>query len=345
MYYVIGIYAIFMLFTIFFRGNKKEKLIMIIPISFLALFSGTRKDIGGYDYYVYEYFYNLANGENPYGYEKFFVYLRDFMKMLNFSYWEFLFSLSCIFSLIMYHLLKKYSVSPIFSFLIYISTYYYWHNFTIIRNYIAILIFWISLEYIIEKKPIKYFLLITIAFMFHKTSIILYPMYYLLNLKLNTKKIMMFYGVGLLLNPLSSLAFKIQIDFLGLSERLTRYSQIVEKGNFFEFSEMGIYTLALILLAKDLNEEENIFFNISVFSFLIFLIFYRFAIILRFLEFFRIGIIVLLPYVFNKIEEKIENKNLKYCFLAVFLTYFSWRYYYIVTGYLIYNYKTWIPYL
>lgn len=55
-----------------------------------------------------------------------------------------------------------------------------WYNFSlnIMRQCIAIAIFLYALRYIMEKKPIHYFIAITVALMFHTTALLFYPVYF-----------------------------------------------------------------------------------------------------------------------------------------------------------------------
>ncbi|MGL6169055.1 MAG: EpsG family protein [Fusobacteriaceae bacterium] len=338
MIFVLGIFGIFLFYSVVFTEDFYEKNLLLIPVFLLTLYTGTRFNVGGYDYHVYKYFYNLPYFQNPYGYEHLFVFLKDFFKFFRFNYNIFLLTLSFIFNYTIYKLFIKYSINPTVSFLIYLSTFYYWHNFTILRNFIAILIFWISLKFIIEKKLLVYIALITIATFFHKTAIILYPFYFLLNYKLNKKSLICIFGTALFINPLSFYIFKLNIEFLGLSERLNRYSRIVEHGNRYEFSELLILVFISLFFIKKASSEEAIFINLNIFALFIFLSFYRFAIILRFLEYFRLGVFITIPFIISKIENKLI-KNL--AFIAILL-YFTFKYYDTVTAYAIYNYKSWL---
>ncbi|WP_432205428.1 EpsG family protein (plasmid) [Cetobacterium somerae] len=338
MIFVLGIFGVFLFYTVAFTEDPYEKFLLIIPVFFLTVYTGTRFNVGGYDYHVYKYFYELPAFQNPYGYELFFVLFRDILKFIGLNYNYFLLFLSLISNFFIYKLFISYSSYPTLSFLIYLSTFYYWHNFTIIRNFIAILIFWISLKYIIERKFIVYISLITLACFFHKTAIILYPFYFLLNYRFTKKSLILLYLFSFVINPLSFFIFKFNISFLGLSERLNRYRHIVEHGNFFEFSELFIFTIALIFFLKDYTNKENVIINLNVFALFIFITFYRFAIILRFLEYFRLGVFVGIPLLlFN-----IRNKHLKYIMLSLLFMYLTFKYYDTITAYAIYNYKTWL---
>ncbi|WP_047383102.1 EpsG family protein [Cetobacterium sp. ZOR0034] len=338
MIFVLSIFGIFLFYSIFFTEDIYEKQILIMPLSILILFTGSRINVGGYDYHVYKYFYELPYFQNPYGYEKLFLILKDFSKFIGLDYNYFLFFLSLIFNFIIYKIFITYSMYPTLSFLIYLSTFYYWHNFTIIRNFISILIFWISLKYILQRKLIIYFCLITIACLFHKTAIILYPLYFFLNYKQTKNSLIYLLGMGVIINPISYLIFKLNINFLGLSERLNRYSHIIESGNFYEFSELFIIVFISLFFIKIADSKENLFINLNIFALFIFISFYRFAIILRFLEYFRVGIFITIPFILSRIENKFI-RNLLFITLLLYLTF---KYYDTVTAYAIYNYNTWL---
>lgn len=338
MIFVLGIFGIFLFYTIFFTEDPYEKFLLIMPVFLLSIYTGTRINVGGYDYHVYKYFYELPYFQNPYGYEYFFILLRDFSKFLGLNYNFFLLFLSFIFNFIIYKLFISYSRYPTLSFLIYLSTFYYWHNFTIIRNFIAIIIFWISLKYIIERKIFIYIFLITLACFFHKTAIILYPLYFLLNYGFTKKSLSFLFILSLIINPLSFIIFKLNISFLGLSERLNRYSHIIEHGNFYEFLELLIFVTILLFYFKNSTKKESVLLNLNIFALFIFISFYRFAIILRVLDYFRLGIFIGIPFIiFN-----ISNKYLKYLSFIILCSYLVFKYYNTITDYAIYNYQTWL---
>lgn len=338
MIFVLGIFGIFLFYTMFFTEDRYEKTLLLIPLALLTIYAGTRIDVGGYDYHVYKYFYELPYFQNPYGYERLFVLLRDLSRFLGLSYNHFLLGLTAIFNLGIYRLLITYSIYPTLSFLIYLSTFYYWHNFTIIRNFIAIIIFWFSLKYILERKAVPYFILITSAFFFHKTAVILYPLYFLLDHRWDRRSLGMFLGLAFCINPLSFLIFKINIPFFGLSERLSRYSHIIEHGSPHDFLELLVVVGMLFFVMKDTSEKDNLMINLNIFALLFFIAFYRFAIVLRFLEYFRLGFFIGVPLFLSKIK----SRNIKYMCFAIICIYLTGRYYNIILAYSIDSYRSWL---
>ncbi len=337
------IFTLLILQFIFFSGTKYEKKMLLIPTVFLFLFGGLRKGIGGYDYYVYEYFYNLPKNQNPYGYEIGFVKLRNFCHILGLNYNGFLMILSFIFIFILYYLFIEYSEQPTLCLLIYFSLFYFWQNFTILRNFIAIILFWIGIKYILEDNFIKYIIFCIVAFLFHKSAIIIFPMYFLLKLKPKKKIIILsFLGAGVL-TLFSSLIFYIKSDLFGLTERILRYSNIKESGNIGEYLEILILNIILYkVIFKEkkitLEKKDIIFCNMSFFSLIIFTIFFRYAIVLRFLEYFRLGIVIVIPYLIFKIK----NENYRYLTVFILILYLFYRLYNGIYDYGLINYKTWI---
>lgn len=344
-YSLIGIYLLFLIVVIFFSGNGREKNILLIPVTILSAFVGLRGAVSGYDYHVYGYFYNLGYGENPYGYEKLFLYLKDLFRFLGADYNIFILALGMFFVFGTYYIFIKYSANPTICFFIYLSTFFFWHNYNILRNFIGIIIFYMALDFVLKKKIWKYMLAVVVAFNFHKTAIILFPLYFLLRTKLKLKVMGAVTVAALLINPLSDLVFKLNIGFLGLGERIGRYTGIKEMGNSQEFGELIVLVvgMALVLLyngkrEEELGERENLFYNLTFYSFIFFVIFYRYAIMLRFMEYFRFAGIITAVYLMNRIR----GKNLKYIALFSLMIYLTFRYYNSVFDYGMADYKTWL---
>jgi hypothetical protein len=57
--------------------------------------------------------------------------------------------------------------------------------FNLLRNQVAIFIFLNSLDYIIKRKPLPYFLLCLSALSFHLSSLLFFPLYFFLNRRIN----------------------------------------------------------------------------------------------------------------------------------------------------------------
>lgn len=343
-YALIFIYLLLVLYIIFFSGYIYEKKLMFIPAFFLSLFVGMRGVVSGYDYLVYKYFYELNSNENPYGYEMLFVASRNLVKYFGGDFNVFILILGIFFVVGVCHIFNKYSDNPSLALFIYLSTFFFWHNFNILRNFIAIILFYFALKFILERKPVQYYLLVLMAINFHKTALILLPFYFIGTLNLKKRTMALLTILALALTPLSSSVFYLKINFLGIGERISRYIGIKEMGNIQEYSEL----IVVLLLAtgifiwdmrngREITREENLFYNLTFYSFLIFTVFFRFAVILRVMEYFRFAYILL----FVSVLGKIERKSIKYITLMLLMLYMTSRYYNSIYDYGMANYVTW----
>lgn len=344
-YTLIFLYLLLTLCVLFFTGYEYEKKLMSIPAFFLSAFVGMRGVVSGYDYLVYKYFYELGYGENPYGYEILFVKSRDVLKFLGGSFNLFILILGIFYVVGTCYIFNSYSKNPFLALFIYFSTFFFWHNFNILRNFVAIILFYFALKFILERKTIHYYILIVMAINFHKTALMLLPLYFITDVKLTKRLMVLLTLMAITLTPLSSSVFYLKVNFLGIGERISRYMGIREIGNTQEYLEL----IAVLILAtavfiweqkkgREISREENMLYNLTFYSFLIFTIFFRFAVILRVMEYFRFAYILL----FVSVLGKIERKNIKYILLMLLMMYMTSRYYQSVYDYGMANYKTWL---
>lgn len=173
-------FLLFMLVIIIGLSKIPNKNYIIFAILFL--FSALRFDVG-YDYGAY---YKVITDLNSINYERFGIFDRliiDLSRELNFYQFYFIFT-----SFIIIYLISKtvnnYSDNYLFSMLIFLAIpIFYLMSLTIIRQYIAISIVFFSLKYIVDRNFFKYFILITIASIFHTTALVTLPMYFLYRVK------------------------------------------------------------------------------------------------------------------------------------------------------------------
>jgi len=118
-----------------------------------------------------------------------------------------LFASGFIYLLAYFKLIKKHSLVTWLSIFLFIMTVFY-TSFFLLRQTLAVSICLFSLRYIVERKFLKFFLLIGIAFCFHQTSLIFITLYFLYPLKLNNKSFFIYIGLALIL----SLAFRQMVN-------------------------------------------------------------------------------------------------------------------------------------
>lgn len=72
---------------------------------------------------------------------------------------------------------------------------FYYTSFDIVRHYIAVAFFLLAYKYLEEKKPIRYFIIVMLGFVFHKVAIFFVFLYFIRNLK-NSPISWALFGVG-----------------------------------------------------------------------------------------------------------------------------------------------------
>lgn len=201
-YIMIFIFCIIMLvFNNCLKEQKHKKIFEITTLIILCIISGTRYYLGGTDYYVYQEvfkavpnvfrfnFSTIHNNCYTYGMEKGFLYFVSIIKTIGFNYYGFTLIHSIIFYTGLYVGLKRYTKNFNFLIIIFLYKLFFYNTFISLRQSITIVIFFIAIRFIQEKKAIKYFLCCTLAMLFHNGAIILFPIYFINKVKLTKKRI------------------------------------------------------------------------------------------------------------------------------------------------------------
>lgn len=172
-----------------------RKYFLLCCLIFCALFSSLR-DLGvGTDTWLYVLdfqnsdnfndLYSLLGIYNESGYQIIKYLVRGVTS--NYSYLFFILSLYiCMLYIIV---ISKLSTSPVISFIIFLLLGFYTFHFNALRQGLACAIVIYSSIYILKSDFKKYISCILIGFLFHKSIIILIPMYFLAKVKLDFKKI------------------------------------------------------------------------------------------------------------------------------------------------------------
>lgn len=101
----------------------------------------------------------------------------------NYHFMIFVHSLLCVF--LLYKFFKRYTHNIMLGFIIYFAFDGMVLSINLLRNVLAILIFINAIPYLIDRKPLPYFMMCLAAFAFHYSSIIFFPLYFFLHKKTN----------------------------------------------------------------------------------------------------------------------------------------------------------------
>jgi len=116
--------------------------------------------------------------------EKGFITYLAAVKQIWPNYHFFVFVSSLIDVLILNIFLKRYIPRYALGFLVFILMGGFIQETDLMRNTKSIFLFLLSLRYVKERKPVKYFALNILGMMFHLSSVIYLPVYFLLNRKI-----------------------------------------------------------------------------------------------------------------------------------------------------------------
>lgn len=278
------------LIDIFSENRELKRDIYIFLIGILVIFFGTRGYIG-YDWYNYKSNFEqsqnvlelIKNGFVVGGFEKGYQFYCGTVRLFTANYINFNLVNTIIDFTLIYFILKKYSKYPILSLFIFFGVYGIALEIDMIRNLKSILLFILSIEYIENRRISPFIALNILGFLFHTSSLLYFPMYFLLKIKWNRVFIFMIFILGnlyyfsnirLIINGVDKVKDKIPG---GIGDKIAGYISIVPKDFPLGFSlfylERIILFLIVFLIGKRLTEKRygNIFANslfLSVFIFL-----------------------------------------------------------------------------
>jgi len=222
---------IFSVAFVYLSNMRLSKSIDIRTLSFINLFLsfainslliGLRGQTVGVDTAYYVSFYNIAtrfNFNNLFNniYEPGFVYLSYLLRSVNASIVIFLIVCSSItmalFYIFYYPEKQLLSYGIIFAY----CTGFIFFMMNGMRQAIAVMIFSLSIKYIRNKNPVKYCLVIFLAFLFHYSAILLLPLYFIIQklVNINYKTWAIIIIISIFINPSSFIySFANRLTFL-----------------------------------------------------------------------------------------------------------------------------------
>ena len=258
------------------------------------------------DYIPYYKFYHgsLENGD------RFEVTARIYRNISpSFHVFLFLYALTSVF--LKLYSIKQNSSYHILSIITLISTSFLLHDFIQIRASCAIAIFLFSIKYLIEKKFLKYFLLICIACLYHKSSAVFFVLPIFSSHKFNTK-----FWISLII--ISYFFAFLKLDLFSLIELILpndNYVYILIKNLNEESHGVNVFNLEqlvklsivfyFIIYKNRLKNDKYIFLKIYILSIVILPVFSSLVVVaFRLAEMFNVVIVFLLPEIINISKNK-----------------------------------------
>src|SRR5699024_7531939 len=200
-------------------------------------------------------------------------------------------------------------------------------SFNVIRQSLAIVLVAFGINYIIQKKFLKYLIVVILATLFHESAIIFICLYFLYGIRLNIKNVL--YVI------ISFIIIFISIDqlinyFVSHSNSLSYLggSLILDKGSGFLFPLINLFILlfvSYIKLTNNPNKNFDFYFYIVLIGFLNSLISMQAGILLRLNYYFFFLYVIIIPFSIAQIKNKNDRLLLTYIIVTVTLIYFVIR--------------------
>ena len=272
---------------------------------------------------------SFLNSEFEFGYRLLNAAIKTFTDNVQ---WLFLF-ISFFTNLMLFSSIKKYSSHVFISLLIYFGTIYFVLDMSGIRQCIALNLFFISLDFIIKRDIFKYIAIILVASLFHITSLVLIPLYFILNINFKSWLLISFVFIGILISVFQISWVDSFFDNFTNSlytnyiiGKLSRYSARGDSRNF----GIGFIlnsAIFLICLVNRKKFKENKLFNLLLNMYVISMFFYYHTWELnelssRFRLYFSLGNVILFTLLIDAYKEKIY-KSLVFIFIVSFSLFYS----------------------
>lgn len=271
---------------------------------------------------------------------KFLIFINTKLFYRNFTSFLLIFALLGV--SIKLYAFTKLSPIPILSIILYILSYFWLHEYIQIRAGVATGIFLLATKDLSEGNTRKYFIKTFLAIMFHWSSIVLIPLYFLVR-KMSIKLIALFPALGIFLY-LIGFDFNILIDYVlnisGIDPALyymyAGYKNEINVFNPIAVSYLLIFLGITLLLFRNrysFSEYEVTLykiFSIGIFIFFLTSLLHAPVVAFRLLEYFNIILLILLPFIVLKFKQKIFIST-------VFISYFSVYTYFLFTKVIVFN--------
>ena len=256
-------YIIFFIIPIIlYAGTSTYQSKSAIPLAFfllfLSLFVGFSDMLGGYDRYIYsEVFDGIADITTQggsyvesgsflyFGGEFGYTLLNIVISFYTANRYIFILSITLIIYLLLFIDMKRYTDNYPFALILFMGLWFFF-TFTYLRQVLGATTAWLGIRYVIERKPIKFFLVCFIAYSLHNSAIIFLPLYFIPVRKYSERTVVLIMGMALIfgLSSLPNTLFETYADNSAI-ERRNEYNATDEFR--IEYLLESLFFLSIIL--------------------------------------------------------------------------------------------------
>lgn len=246
-----------------------------LGIAVFVLFFGCRGYIW-HDWTVYAVVFDKISWSDLFNYdfqkhgEPLWLFFELICKTILDSYYFMVFVHAMINTILLVRFFNRYSISILFALATYVAFNGFEISINLMRNSMAMFIFLNALPYIEEKKMGRYMLLCLIATGFHLSSVVYFPMYFILNRNINK---WVFLGTILVCNAVlfSNIAIVLKLaEAIGISNeilaaKIEAYSDFgMFGGSRFMLLQRFVITMMVFFYyekLKEMSPHNRIFIN------------------------------------------------------------------------------------
>ncbi|MCI1966648.1 MAG: EpsG family protein [Oscillospiraceae bacterium] len=289
--------------------------IIFLAVSSLAMIAvaSLRADTVGIDYNQYAtYFSQVRDGgweflispANGYRIEPGYSLLNYVVSLLTGDIHVFMLVVAGIVVTLTAVLLYRVSPIPWIGMFVFLSFGFYGNSLSFIRQCIAISIFLYSVEFMKKKQFLPYLLIILLSSAFHKSMLIMIPVYFIAQIPVNWKSLLSYSGMAILVSALTwpLFHFVTQYVYRAYATQQGLYYMI---GRNWQTAAIPVITAAAILILKPFilrrDERNCILINLAVYSGLLYIMTCQHFLFQRFGMMFLTTAILTIPELFASI--------------------------------------------
>ncbi|MFS7403404.1 EpsG family protein [Carnobacterium maltaromaticum] len=239
-----------------------------------------------------------------------YSYLNNYLRDLNFSFQQYLALLALFCTLVLSILYYKYSKNIFFSFYLYLTIGMFAMSLTGLRQTIAVMFTALAFMLMRKNRPVLFIIFIFIAYYFHNSAIIFFPVYLVRKIKLNKKTATIVYLFSIL-----TFIFRKNIASLSLMVVPEKYLKYSHSFEIINVNPIVIIVSLLIPLAclffwKNIDKKDENLMSIVFFFSCVTIVLNILSLEINLLErmsyYFSFYVMILIP---NVIESIKNNKD------------------------------------
>ena len=217
----------------------------------------------------------------------------------------------------------KYSSYMWLSVLMFVTVGAYYTSFNIMRQILAVAIVFYGSKYLYDRNFIKFLAFILMASLFHKSSLVMIPFYFILNFKFSFKNIISFFSAAVVaMLYLNDIVRYVQSSFYTAYNSNAYGMTGLSLTNAVLPVSILIFTIIHNKKIDQNNEMLRIWANGVIFYALFSILGLKVQMVQRLSEFFAPYALLLVPYIFSKMKKN-ELKALYFIGLVLTLVFYN----------------------